>query len=175
MDWQSEPIMLLNPDREPVETGYLYALFAPPMRDCSAGVPVVDGLQAYYCASNQFIASEILNNQIKPLLGPEQSYAVWYPISDYATVEGTHTLVTMTAAMVHFSHKDDYKSEAAARRHVIQLLEYFRQIHNRYITGMQIMNTDFSEWSDDNSDIQQYTAIVSISAIFPNFLSPECK
>ena len=137
---------LLCPSTRPVEVGYLWAKFAVLDRECS---PIIPGCKfVYYCA-NQFIAAELLTNQIKPTLVRDQSYFVIYLY-------------------------ENHLSQAVARTRTTQLLEYFRMTQQRYISSIRINNTTFNEWADDNSVLQQYTSVVTVRAVEPFGLAPNC-
>lgn len=162
---------LLCPSTRPVEVGYLWAKFEVLDRECS---PVIPGCKfVYYCA-NQFIAAELLTNQIKPTLVRDQSYFVIYPITDTVDIGGNKSVDNTTFAVVHFGLHETHLSQAVARTRTTQLLEYFRMTQQRYISSIRINNTTFNEWADDNSVLQQYTSVVTVRAVEPFGLAPNC-
>lgn len=161
-----EILALLAPNAEPEESEYLWARFRLDS--------VVPGLEhVYYCANDE-IAAELLINQIKPYLEPEQCYLVVFPISNTIEIEGDRTALSSTFTVVHFGWYDNYKSEAIARTHVAQYLAYIREVQHRWISGLRVGSTNFAKWSDDNSVVQQYTTIVNVTAIEPYALAGRC-
>lgn len=156
---------LLCPEGKPVEEGYLWAKFLV--------TAVPECMSVYYCA-NASVAAELLVNQIKPTLTKHSGYFVIFPISDTVEINGTRSVLTPMFSVTHFGWYDGYKSEAIARTHVTQLLEYYRAEQQRYISGIRINNSNFSEWADDNSVIQQYTTVVTIKAVEPYALARNC-
>lgn len=162
---------LLCPSTRPVEVGYLWAKFEVLNQECS---PIIPGCKfVYYCAS-QFIAAELLTNQIKPTLVRDQSYFVIYPITDTVDIGGNKSVDNTTFAVVHFGLHETHLSQAVARTRTTQLLEYFRMTQQRYISSIRINNTTFNEWADDNSVLQQYTSVVTVRAVEPFGLAPNC-
>lgn len=162
---------LLCPSTQPVEVGYLWAKFEVLNQECS---PIIPGCKfVYYCA-NQVIAAELLTNQIKPTLVRDQSYFVIYPITDTVDIGGNKSVDNTTFAVVHFGLHETHLSQAVARTRTTQLLEYFRMTQQRYISSIRINNTTFNEWADDNSVLQQYTSVVTVRAVEPFGLAPNC-
>ncbi len=159
-------ITLLCPAGTPVEEGYLWAKFEV------GAVP--ECRFVYYCA-NEEIAAELLVNQIKPTLVRNTGYFVVFPISDTVEIDGTHSALSPTFSVTHFGWYDGYKSEAIARTHVTQLLEYYRAVQQRYISSIRINNTNFSKWDDSNSVVQQYTTVVTVRAVEPYALARDCN
>lgn len=158
-------VTLMCPSGIPVEEGYLWAKFeVPQIPECK---------YVYYCANDE-IAAELLVNQIKPTLIQHTGYFVVFPISDTIDINGADLGLTLTFSIIHFGWYDNYKSEAIARTHTSQLLEYYRSSQQRYISNIRVNNTNFSSWADDNSVIQQYTAVVTVKAIEPYALSHNC-
>jgi len=164
MDYR-EIIVLLCPAAEPVERGQLWSKFE---------IDSVPGCQyVYYCANDE-IAAEILVGQIKPYLHDDSGYFVIFPVSDSGKLPGTHTDLTCSFMVVHYGKYRTHEAQAIARHHITQLLEYYRDIQWRYISGIRINNTRFDSWADDGSAVEQYTASITVKAVEPFALSHEC-
>lgn len=170
----SDIVTLLCPESEPIESSYLWSKFAVTASQ-DEDVPLIDGCPFVYYCVNASIAAEILVNQIKPTITEGSGYFVVFPISDTVEVAGTRSVINATFTVVHYGWYDSHKSEAIARTHVTQLMENYRTAQQQYISNIRINNTNFSEWADDNSPIQQYTAVVTVRAVEPYALSSQCK
>lgn len=160
-------IALLSPDMEPVEHSYLWAKF-----DITGIVPECSTL--YYCVNDE-IATELLVNQIKPTLVKHTGYFVIFPVSDVVEIDASMTGLSPTFAVTHFGWYDGWKSEAIARTHVTQLLEYFRNAQNKWISAIRVSNTTFNVWDDSNSVVQQYVAMTNVTATAPYALAEPCN
>lgn len=162
----NEIITILCPQAKPAEQGFLWAKFK---------VNGIEGCEwLYFCANGQ-IASERLVNQIKPLIKEGQGYFAIFPVSDSVEIGGSSTNTATSFAVVHFGCYPDYGSQAIARTHVSELLALFRETQNRYISGIRINSSSFNKWSDDNSTLQQYTAMVTVKSVTPYALAPNCN
>lgn len=161
----NEIIALLCPDVEPAERGLLWAKFQ---------VNRIPGCQwVYYCTDAE-IAAELLVNQIKPFIHSGEGYFCVFPNTDMVDIMGDSTPLQTSFTIVHFGWYSSYLSEAIARTHVSQLLALYRESQNQYISAVRINNTNFSKWSDDNSVLEQYTANITVTAVTPYVLAPEC-
>lgn len=159
-------ITLLCPAQTPEDEGYLWAKF-----NIKGVIP--DCREVYYCANDE-TAAQLLVNQIKPTIVPNTGYFVVFPISDTVDIGGSRTDMQTSFSVTHFGWYDNYQSEAIARTHVTQLMTWYRSTQQRYISNIRINNTSFHQWSDDNSDLQQYTTVVSVKAVTPYTLAPNC-
>lgn len=158
-------IAILCPDVDPIETGYLWAKFTVgAIKDCD---------YVYYCANDE-IAGQLLVNQIKPYLTLGKGYFVIFPISDTVDINSSNTPILATLSITHFGNVEHFKSESIARTRVTELLGLYRQTQNKVISSIRINNSTFREWSEDNSYLQQYTAVATVKAILPYSLAPDC-
>lgn len=121
------------------------------------------------------VAGDLLIEQIKPFLSEEGQYVVVLPNGYTRSIYSDCTRCTLNFTIVIFGTNRTVDAQSVADAFVRYYCTMLRIWHNKYISEVSINSTDFSTFSNDNSETTQYTASCALTAVLPYSGIIECN